>query len=382
MKGIIVKLICSLFLCVFIFAFIEGCSMNTMLSWMPFGNADEKDVAQFVSNVRPPRENPDSHYQLGLYYQERGRHREAIEEFEKAILIDPMYVKAFNGMGASYDMLGDYSKAIYYYKRALTIEPDLDYVLNNLGYSYILQNNPDEAITALKKAIELNGQESRYRNNLALAYSMKGQFDHAMNELRLSGDETEAQLKIANLYYRQGVYEEAKKHYEEALTLEPSSTDAKKGIDASAALAKISQGMNVVKTEGQIKPYPKNTKKRENLVAQTIDYLREMRPYLRKSDIEIANGNGVSRMAKTVGNYLKERGLRVTWLTNADNFNHAETRIYYREGNSEVASYISEQIPGDQAIEESRIPNRPQNIKVKVIIGKDLISYKKAFKRG
>ncbi len=44
---------------------------------------------RFVGSVRASRGNPDAHYLLGDYHQGRGRHREAIEEFNKAIRIDP-----------------------------------------------------------------------------------------------------------------------------------------------------------------------------------------------------------------------------------------------------------------------------------------------------
>jgi Tfp pilus assembly protein PilF len=78
-------------------------------------------MVQFFSQVRPSQGNPDSHYLLGCYYQERGSHREAIEEFQKVLLIDPNYVKAYNGMGISYDLSKASSKATEVYQKALKI---------------------------------------------------------------------------------------------------------------------------------------------------------------------------------------------------------------------------------------------------------------------
>ena len=88
----------------------------------------------FMGSVRAPLGNPDAHYLLGDYYQGRGRHREAIEEFNKAIRIDPRYVRAYNGIAVSLDQMGEHERALEQFQAALTIRPDLDYLYNNMGY--------------------------------------------------------------------------------------------------------------------------------------------------------------------------------------------------------------------------------------------------------
>ncbi len=109
-----------------------------------------QEMSKFFQKVRSSAGNPDSHYLLACYDQERDRHREAIAEFKKALAIDPTYVRAYNGMGISFDHLGDFPKAVECYEKALQLSPNLDYVHNNLGYSHLLQGNLDEAIAALK----------------------------------------------------------------------------------------------------------------------------------------------------------------------------------------------------------------------------------------
>ena len=201
----------------------------------------QKNMVRFFSQVRPSQGNPDSHYLLGCYFQERGSHREAIEEFQKVLLIDPNYVKAYNGMGVSYDLSRNSSKAIEVYQKALKINPKLDYVLNNLGYSYLLQGHIDEAISAFEKAIALNPKEMRYHNNLGLAFAQKDQFELAFSEFVKAGDESEAHYNIARLYYERGRYHEARGHYAKALGLNPQSTMVRTGVEVVNALARIFQ---------------------------------------------------------------------------------------------------------------------------------------------
>ena len=98
-------------------------------------------------------------------------------------------------------------------------------------------------------------------------------------------------------------------------------------------------------------------------------------------EIEISNGNGAYRMARKVSYFLKEKGLKVTRLTNANNFNHPETRIFYQKEYSEAADHVAEHLPVLRSKEETEKFDRP-NIKVKILIGKDLIPHHKTFENG
>jgi hypothetical protein len=100
--------------------------------------------------------------------------------------------------------------------------------------------------------------------------------------------------------------------------------------------------------------------------------------YLVEPEIEVSNGNGVNRMATRMGNYLRNKGLNVTLLTNADHFGYEETKIYYSEPHLHDAYKVAQQIPGWQDMEKVNEFSR-QNIKIKVLIGKDLISYDRLF---
>lgn len=49
------------------------------------------------------------------------RHGEAIQEFQRAIAIDPQFAEAYYFLGSIHDILGDREKTIYYYERYLQI---------------------------------------------------------------------------------------------------------------------------------------------------------------------------------------------------------------------------------------------------------------------
>jgi tetratricopeptide (TPR) repeat protein len=98
-------------------------------------------------------------------------------------------------------------------------------------------------------------------------------------------------------------------------------------------------------------------------------------PVIRIVDIEISNGNGVRHMARNVGIYLIPEGFRATRLTNADNFNYPETKIYYRKGFRQDALRLAKDIPGRQQEANIIELNQLNKRAIKVLIGKDLIPF-------
>jgi tetratricopeptide (TPR) repeat protein len=403
-----------------------GCSsLKDLVSWISPSDSKEEnphgftenELSQFIAGVRPHQGNPDSHYMLGCYHQERGRHAEAIDEFKKAILIDPMYVNAYNGMGVSYDLLGNFSDSVAAYKKALYFNRDLDYVQNNLGYSYLLQGNFDSAIDALQKAIALNDRNKRYHNNLALAYAEKGYLDLAFAELKLAVGETRAYQKLAQLCYKKGLYKEGNRYIAKALAMNSSREHAEPSFATGEPRARVERrkiggsppGLSLPPlhelTEGSYQqeegvaavgtaPEAGNNTEGQEPVYRTVifvptrsrnapdDSQEEIHASQQHSEdmvsIEVLNGNGVTRMATRVGNYLAEKGFQVLSRKNAAHFDYEKTRIYYFNGYLQDAYRVARHIPGYQNM-ESVMEFEDPAVKIRVLIGKDLIQFNRLF---
>jgi tetratricopeptide (TPR) repeat protein len=319
-------------------------------------------VDRFVGSVRTAQGNPDAHYLLGDFYQGRGRHREAIEEFNKAIRIDPRFVRAYNGIAVCLDQIGEHERALEYYQAALQIQPDLDYLYNNMGYSFLLQERYGEAAAAFEKADALSGGKiSRIRNNLALARSALGIGDPAAVP-----DNPRHQALIeytaANLRLKSGGFEDAREHYQKALVLDPGLRGAQKGTEVATLLADVKRYMD--KEEGA-------------LVVDGQDGVS----IIGRDGVEISNGNGVRHMAKDVGGFLKRQGFNVVRLTNADHFQYSKASVYYRGDAEFTALKIKGAIPGVTQMKKVGGFDR-DSVHIKVLVGKDLADEKKTFKEG
>lgn len=453
-KQSFLKIIIRLMLITFLFITLTNCSMsNANWSSVKFwsskeqGSAmDDNAVNQFIGKIRVRPGNSDSHLLLAGYYQERGRHREAIDEYSKALSIDPSCVKAYNGKGVSQDHLGEYTAAVESYQKALVLNPKLDYVLNNLGYSFILQGNYEAAAETFRKACLINEKDNRIRNNLALAYAMAGHYDQAFREFEKAGDgdKTYAHLKLASIYYEKAMFRQAAEHYRSVLQLNPGLDAAKRGLEATQELVMIeaaaarqkglekdmtkpvSTGTPAVVPEDEDKAMgyyqtarklyekgsfeearqhyfqafalnpaldgarkgweaaaalkriaeaPSRTDMAEKTSANEVKEVLSARP-LQNIGIEVCNGNGKRHMARRVATYLKAGGFNIVRLTNAGHFKHATGTIYYKKEYRDVAFKIAAKIPQITAMNEITKSGRP-TVKVKVLLGKDLILHKK-----
>ena len=436
------KVICLILIGMYFLFSLAGCStMNGVFSGVQFWNSSiaqnahtsNKKVALIVSRSVQYKGNPDSHYRLGSYYQDSGRHRKAIEEFKKAIYIYPYHVNAYNRMGVSYHFLRDFSKAIEMFKIALTLNTNLDYVYNNLGYTYLISENFDDAVESFQKAISLNDKVKRYHNNLGLAYAKNGQFDKALFGFKIAGDEAKAHYNLAVVYYEKGLYDQAANHFRKAVAINPSFGLAAVRLEAAEAFARISQPSREITLTGELTDVEQQTQDKwkaqkittvvhqkdideENktkttemitMISHSIDNKtvtenttipvkftpkatgKQVVSITRQEDtkkhdifnegaIEISNGNGVNRMARSVGAYLKRKGIKVVRLTNADNFHYPETIIYYQKGYLHAAYYVAQQIPKYKKMEKITQFDR-SNINIKVLIGEDIIPYKTIF---
>jgi tetratricopeptide (TPR) repeat protein len=370
----------------------------------------DKDLTQFASTLRPYRGNPDTLYQQACYLQKRKKYKPALKVLEDVILADPSHVKAYNAMGVTYDILRDFPRAIEAYKRALRLNPDFAYVHNNLGSSYFLQGHFDSAIEAFKAAISLDEGNIRYHNNLGLVYAKKGLYDQAVNEFMAGRDEAGAHYKLAQVLSQMREYDRAEIHFFISSKLSHKVQQAKTKPPAADSLTESGKSYQSKQANGQLRRIPNRvevdekgkkklwfkvnpesfrttqddnfktgiSKLNDRPERTEIKNTKEKQFSPNEFTVEISNGNGVNRMAARVGNYLKKKGIKVTRLTNAENFNFDETIIYYHWDHLQDAFKVAQEIPGSQNMEKLRTSDQ-KSVKIKVRLGKDLVLYDQFF---
>ncbi len=116
------------------------------------------------------------HYELGRIYDQQGRpHKEAIEEYEKTIALDPFYAAPYEGIGFIYEKQGRFDEAVVKYNRAIELDPRFANSYVYLGRIFSKQGLKNEALGMSEEAVKLEPTNRWVNASLAACYRRLGQ---------------------------------------------------------------------------------------------------------------------------------------------------------------------------------------------------------------
>ncbi|MEI7473183.1 MAG: tetratricopeptide repeat protein [bacterium] len=90
-------------------------------------------------------------YDKGVELSKKGYFKEALDQFNKAILIDPDFVDAYYNAGALYEYINKNDKAIDLFETLLLKTPEDNEIRLKLGQLYFKKGNYNKAIAHLNK---------------------------------------------------------------------------------------------------------------------------------------------------------------------------------------------------------------------------------------
>jgi len=109
----------------------------------------------------------------GRFIEEK-KWAEAKDAFEKAAILEPRNVDAYNNLGFVLRQLGEKDKAIEQVQKALSVAPDCAECLNNLGVLYLAERRTKEARGPFEKAVLLRADYADPHFHLALLAEAEG----------------------------------------------------------------------------------------------------------------------------------------------------------------------------------------------------------------
>jgi tetratricopeptide (TPR) repeat protein len=231
-----------------------------------YSAAGETDLAMqtMLDAVKRHPVSVQAHLELGLVYRQQDRNRNAVEEFQRALELDPSsddarvallqtqivlgdYASA-EGPGSEYLRgspekfeavvlmgeiergLGKYAQALILFRRAVRMNPR-DYKSHyGLGFVLLKQGQPREAALELRRALEIKADSGEAHFQLAAALRALGRKEEAEAELGLvekqkhdTQEEDVAGMKAneANRELKNGDAQKAADLYREALAEDP-----------------------------------------------------------------------------------------------------------------------------------------------------------------
>jgi tetratricopeptide (TPR) repeat protein len=156
------------------------------LSWRTIvRNNDWKNQDTFwQATAKTSPQSWQNHKNLGDLYGQRGDSEKAIEEFKKAIELNPGYADAFNDLGNVYQQMGKMDLAIKSYQKAIALNPTLWQPCLNLAAIYSQQNETGLTNNYLEKALGINPKNAAFYFRLGIIYSQLKEKEKAIAEFQ------------------------------------------------------------------------------------------------------------------------------------------------------------------------------------------------------
>jgi tetratricopeptide (TPR) repeat protein len=140
-----------------------------------------------------------AYYNRGVTYDKLDNHRQAIEDFSRAIEIYPGFADPYYNRGIVYAGLGNYRQAMEDFSRVIEIKPSFARAYTNRGNAYQELGNYRQAMEDFSRVIEIKPGDADAYYNRGFTYEKLGQHQRAIEDfnetIRLKPDNAGAYCK-------------------------------------------------------------------------------------------------------------------------------------------------------------------------------------------
>jgi len=169
-------------------------------------------------------------YNRGVYFKEMGELDKALSDLNKAIQINPKYTDAYFNRGAVYGSLGKWEQALADYSEGLKYDPENADLYSSRGVVYGNLGQWDKAIAEYTKSIEINPMNADTWSNRGATYSSKGLNEKAIADfskaIEINPKHEAAYTNRGFIYGRLGQWDKAIADYTKALEIDPNNNIA------------------------------------------------------------------------------------------------------------------------------------------------------------
>jgi protein O-GlcNAc transferase len=175
----------------------------------------------------------------------------SIEEFKKALKIDPGYGPGYVLLGLAYMQLERWSDAQQAFAEASRVEPDNAQAFLGLGSALTEQHDYPGAQKALEHSLELKPDSAEAHYELARTLGASGQWPaaepHARRAIQINRDYAGPHALMGNVYLDQQDLASALAEFREYLRLDPQGSLAPSVKQTIAGIQKVMSGKKPLK---------------------------------------------------------------------------------------------------------------------------------------
>jgi tetratricopeptide (TPR) repeat protein len=182
----------------------------------------DKAIENYSRAIKLNPNYTDAYKNRGIAYREKGKYNRAITDFSTAIDLKPDDAEIYKSRGGAYGNKGNYECAIADSNKAIDLDPNYAAAYSNRSAAYGLKGDYECAIADGSKAIDLDPNCAAAYNNRGVAYRLKGDYERAITEFSKAID---FDSSYAGAYNNRGLIYRLKGDYERAIA------DCGKAID-------------------------------------------------------------------------------------------------------------------------------------------------------
>jgi tetratricopeptide (TPR) repeat protein len=170
-----------------------------------------------------PMKIPLAYYNRGIAFDRAGQSDKAIEDYDKAIALNPSHFEAYNNRGMVFKKIGQLNKAIEDFGSAIAVNPVYYQAYYNRALVFEQMNQFDRAIENYDRTLALNPSYSEAYNNRGIVFDKMGQYDKAMEDydkaIALNPSHFEAYYNLGIVYGKAALFDKAVEAFNRAIAI-------------------------------------------------------------------------------------------------------------------------------------------------------------------
>ena len=156
----------------------------------------DRGLAEYVAAQEVDADRPESHTNLGTFYAQRGRRKEAEMELRTAIRMRPDFTPAYVNLADLYRIEKRDADGERVLRQGLAVAPDDAALHHSLGLLLVREKHNQDAIEELRRAATLDPADARYAYVLGIALHSAGETSSALETLKAAHERHPADQQI------------------------------------------------------------------------------------------------------------------------------------------------------------------------------------------
>jgi len=321
-------------------------------------------------------------YDIAKLWIEHGQFNLALQALDRVLATNPGHAEALNVRASIHVSTGEYEKAQRDLAKAIMLAPERAHLHLNLGLLLVQRGDRAMARLALERAQAIDPGHPRVRQTLASLSDSEPSKVVEQHQARITGADI-PRIDFVESQQQTGSGHQALVR----ITDDSSSPDAVTPPIASSSPS-IVEMTGLESGRPRVERVAADAEEVTRIVrvtgAQVVSAAQDpgtpaviaIAPsVLESTRIDIANGNGITGLARVWRGQLRAVGVQTASISNWSNFQQPVTRILYRDGYEDAARALAHRLPVNaELVSMKHLPRADRD--VMVVLGRDMRAFR------